>query len=140
MKSAGASFGIEWLLYVEPALRCPFPPPNGPPDTMTVFMEMAEQMCEAREVELTGEVSFQAFVEFFSQELPSRSKSQVEDLYHSYNQSNLNTPQSFTMVSLMAKNPLKDPKQRKQLQMAASFGHTGVTKAVLKDFICELKS
>jgi len=46
MKSASGSFGIEWLLYVEPALRCPFPPPNGPADTMTVFMELAEQMCE----------------------------------------------------------------------------------------------
>lgn len=42
MKSANSTFGLEWLLYIEPALRCPFPPPNSPADTMTVFMEMAE--------------------------------------------------------------------------------------------------
>lgn len=58
MKSASSSFGLEWLLYVEPALRCPFPPPNSPSDTMMVFMEMAEQMCEMKDVELTGEVTF----------------------------------------------------------------------------------
>ena len=45
MKSASASFGIEWLLYVDPPLKCPFPPPNSPSDTMAVFIELAEQMC-----------------------------------------------------------------------------------------------
>jgi hypothetical protein len=39
----------------------------------------------------------------------------------------------------MAKSPFKDIKQWKQLQMAASFGHIGVTKAILGAYISELK-
>lgn len=80
MKSASGSFGIEWLLYVEPPLRCPFPPPNGPSDTIAVFLELAEQMCERPEVESNGEVSFKTFVEFFSQEKPKKEED-AEDIY-----------------------------------------------------------
>jgi hypothetical protein len=43
------------------------------------------------------------------------------------------------MLSLMTRCPLNDPKLRKQLQLAANFGHVGVTKAILNDYIKELK-
>jgi Leucine-rich repeat (LRR) protein len=44
-KEPGSQLGLEWLLYVDPPLKSPYPPPNAPSDTAQVFMELAESMC-----------------------------------------------------------------------------------------------
>ena len=60
--------GLEWFLYVNPPLKCPFPPQNAPSDTMNVFMDLAVQMCEESEkITSTGQVKFVHFVDYFSQ-------------------------------------------------------------------------
>ena len=60
--------GIEWFQYVDPPLKCPFPPQNAPSDTMQVFMDLASQMCEKSDkVSASGQVKFSQFVDYLSQ-------------------------------------------------------------------------
>jgi hypothetical protein len=48
-------------------------------------MELAEQMCVVKQVEVTGEVTFKTFVDFFSRDNHGSHHVSPETIYKSYN-------------------------------------------------------
>ncbi len=81
--------GIEWLSYVNPPLQCPFPPISAPSDTMSVFMDLAMQLCmESQKISNSGQVKFLQFVDYFSQ------KQDIDN-------SNPNNPQLASTMTLL---------------------------------------
>ena len=104
---------------------------------MSVFMELAEQMCEDPNIYSSGEVNFSQFVKFFSQS--SDEQESFAELYNSNNKhADLN--HELTRINLVNKCPFNNALQKKFLQLAANFGHLGVARAVLCDYISELKA
>ena len=102
-------------------------------------MELAEQMCKAKTVETTGEVTFKTFIDFFSQEKHERVAMSTEEIYNEYNNLQNGSPQSIHMISILSRCPFKNAASLKFLQQAANCGHVGVANALLKDYIAELR-
>ena len=112
---------------MDPPLRCPFPPQNAPSDTMSVFLELALQMCEeSLEISTTGEVGFMDIVSFFSAAQSSGEK--VETTFSNRREKLENKDselcQKFQVILAKAQ------KLEGYAKTAASSGHVGILRSL----------
>jgi hypothetical protein len=93
-------------------MKNPFPPRNAPDDTMGAFLTLIRSLCETSEsIWSTGVVSFLQFRDFFFSNTEATENQQMKE-----------TPRNSVET----------------LQMAATQGHIGIIKDILKSQPTEL--